>query len=95
MMGFRDEDRIGLAKDQVSCDLEGEAAILSLKDGVYYALDPVGTRVWALLKERTRTFGELRQTILSEYEVEREECDQDLRMFLNDLRTRQLVEVLA
>jgi hypothetical protein len=27
--------------DQVSCDLDGEAAILNLKSGTYYGLDPV------------------------------------------------------
>jgi hypothetical protein len=31
--------------DQVSADLGGDAAILQLKDGVYYSLDPVGARM--------------------------------------------------
>ena len=38
-------------KDQVSCDLAGEAAILNIKSGVYYGLDPVGARIWNLMQE--------------------------------------------
>lgn len=40
-----------VSKDQLSCDMAGEAAILNLKDGVYYALDSVGARIWALIQE--------------------------------------------
>ena len=37
-----DRSIVVAAKDQVSCDLAGEAAILNMKNGVYYGLDPVG-----------------------------------------------------
>ncbi len=90
---FRDDVRITLTADQVSCDLEGEAAILNLKDGVYYGLNPVGTRIWALLKERTQTVRELRQKMLDEYEVGLEECDRDLQALLDELRQHGLVEI--
>jgi hypothetical protein len=38
------------AKDQVSCDLAGEAVILNLKSGIYYGLNPVAARVWSLIQ---------------------------------------------
>ena len=41
------------AKAQVSCDLEGEAAILHRDSGVYYGLDPVGARIWRLVQALT------------------------------------------
>jgi|SRR5665213_1697808 len=40
-----------VAKDQVSCDLAGQAAIPNIKSGVYYGLDPVGARIWTLMQE--------------------------------------------
>jgi len=46
-----EESRLVVSKDQVSCDLAGEAAILNLKNGVYYGLDPVGARIWNLIQE--------------------------------------------
>jgi len=41
-----------VADDVVSCDLDGEAAILNLKDGVYYGLDPVGAKIWNLINKQ-------------------------------------------
>ena len=35
---------IHASSDQVSCDLAGEAAILNLKTGTYYALNPRSAR---------------------------------------------------
>jgi Coenzyme PQQ synthesis protein D (PqqD) len=46
-----DRSVVAAAKDQVSCDLAGEAAILNIKNGVYYCLDPVGARIWSLMQE--------------------------------------------
>ena len=37
--------------EQVSCPLGEEAAILNLKNTVYYGLNPVGARVWSLKGE--------------------------------------------
>ena len=34
--------RVVAARDQVSVEVDGEAVILGLADGVYYGLDPVG-----------------------------------------------------
>ena len=55
--------------DQVSTNLEDEAVILHLKDGIYFGLNQVGSRIWNLL-EVSRTVGEIRDIILEEYEVE-------------------------
>ena len=83
-----------VAKEQVSCPLGEESAILNLKNSVYYGLDPVGARVWALL-QRPRSVGELRDTLLSEYEVEAGRCEQDLLSLLESMRSEGLIEVRA
>lgn len=80
------------AKDQVSCDLAGEAAILNLESGVYYGLDAVGARVWHLLQE-PRTVQDVRETLLMEYEVERDRCERDLLALLQELVAAGLIEV--
>jgi len=84
--------RVVASKDQVSCDLAGEAAILNLKNGVYYGLDPVGARIWTLIQEQ-RTFAELRETLLAEYEVEAAQLEADLRALLAQLAEQQLIEI--
>ena len=40
-----------VADEVVSCDLDGEAAILDIKDGIYYGLDPIGAKIWNLIQK--------------------------------------------
>ena len=49
--GLTAESRIALSKEQVSCDLAGEVAIVNLENGVYYGLDPTPRAIWELLAE--------------------------------------------
>jgi len=80
------------SQDQVSCDLSGEAAILNLKNGTYYGLDPVGAAVWKLI-EQPRTVAAVRDAMLETYEVEPERCEIDLFELLGKLADEGLVEV--
>jgi hypothetical protein len=79
-------------QDQVSCDLGGEEVILSLKNGVYYGLNPVGTRVWSLIQQPKRV-DEVRDALLEQYDVEPERCERDLLALLSELAAEGLVEV--
>lgn len=82
------------AKEQVSCDLSGQAAILNLSSGVYYGLDGVGARVWALIQE-PRSVQRLRELVTEEYDVEPEQCERDLLSLLARLLSAGLIEVRA
>jgi hypothetical protein len=79
-------------KEQVSCDLAGEVAILDLRSGVYYGLDAVGARIWSLLQE-PRTVADVQDAILEEYDVEPDRCEHDLFVLLQKLLAEGLVEV--
>jgi Coenzyme PQQ synthesis protein D (PqqD) len=81
-----------VAKDQISCDLGGEAAILNVKKGLYYGLDPVGARIWNLMQE-PRPVAEIQNAIISEYDVEPERCALDLADLLQKLLAEGLIEV--
>ena len=80
------------AKDQVSCPLAEEVAILHLGAGAYYGLDPVGARIWSLLgsPHAVRT---IRDAIVAEYEVGADQCEQDLVAFLRQLAEARLIEI--
>ncbi len=80
------------APEQVSCPLGEESAILNLKNTVYYGLNPVGARVWNLLQQ-ARTVGELRDTLLDEYDVEAGRCETDLLELLEKMRSEGLIQV--
>ena len=83
---------VAAAPEQVSSDLAGEAVILDLKQGVYYGLDEVGARIWALLQQ-PRSVEAIRDAILAEYDVEPERCERDLLELLGELSAAQLIEI--
>jgi len=87
-----DQSIVVAAKDQVSCELAGEAAILNIKNGVYYGLDPVGARIWSLMQE-PRAVADIQNTITGEYDVEPERCARDLVGLLEKLLAEGLIEV--
>jgi hypothetical protein len=80
------------APEQVSCDLAGEAAILNLKSGVYFGLNPIGARIWELIQE-PKGAKEIVLSLLDEYDVEPERCEADVMQLLGDLSEHGLIEV--
>jgi hypothetical protein len=81
------------ATDQVSSELqEGDTAILNLKDGVYYGLNSVGSRIWNLIQS-PKSVMELRDTLLAEYEVDAEVCTRELIDLLENLSSKKLIEI--
>jgi hypothetical protein len=80
------------SREQVSSDLGGEVAILDLKGGAYYGLDAVGARIWSLLQE-PKTVEEIREVLVSEYEVDPDRCERDLLALLQSLVAEGLVEL--
>jgi hypothetical protein len=81
-----------VADDVVSCDLDGEAAILNLKDGVYYGLDPVGARIWNLI-QKPKKINEILQVLLDEYDIDKEQCMMDIIELIEQLLENRLVDV--
>ena len=81
-----------VAPDRLSCDLAGEAAILNLTSGMYYGLNAVGARVWALIAE-PRPVGDVLEQLLREFEVDARRCEQDLVALVEQLVAEGLVEV--
>lgn len=91
--GLSSEAIIVATKRQVSCELGDEAAILNMKNCVYYGLDPVGARIWRLLQQ-PRSVGEIRDVIASEYDASPERIERDLQELLEKLLSEGLVEMI-
>ena len=84
--------RVRRTEDVVFRDLAGELVLLNLKTGVYFGLDPMGTRIWHLLQEQ-RSLQEVLESLLEEYAVTQARCAQDLLHFVALLWKQGLVEV--
>ena len=85
------DTKIVATKDQVSAQVSGESVILSLKTGLYHGLDPIGSRVWELVRQPI-TFRSICETILAEYEVDAATWEHDLKVLLKQLEEAGLIE---
>jgi len=82
------------ARDQLSCDLTGEAAILDIKTGTYYGLDPIGARIWNLIQS-PKPVKEVLGVLLEEYDVDTNRCEKELLELLQELDAKGLIEIQA
>lgn len=80
-------------KEHLYSDLNGEAVILSMKNGKYYGLNEVGRRIWNVIKEPAN-LDEIQARILDEYEVDEETCYREVSSFLQKMLSEGLIEVL-
>ena len=88
------ETVITASPDQVSCDLDGEAALLNLKSGIYYGLDKTGAAIWHMLQSPRRV-SDIVDGILDRFVVDRKTAEQDLLALLQDMLREGLVTVVT
>ena len=86
------DSRVRINQDVLFQELQGEAVLLNLKSGVYFGLDPVGTRIWQLLADQDR-LSEIARSIAAEFEVTEDRCATDLMVLVGDLERHGLVTV--
>ena len=87
------ETVVAQVEELVSSDLDGETVMMSVQNGKYYGMDKIGSRIWALIEE-PRSVSNVCDTILGEFDVSRERCEQDVLAFLNKLAEDNLVKVI-
>jgi hypothetical protein len=80
--------------DVIFRELDGEAIILNLATGIYFGLDEVGTRLWALVTE-SGTLQHAVDVMAAEYDVERSVLEHDVLELAGGLLDKGLVQVKA
>ena len=78
---------------QVSCNLNGEIAILNLESSLYFGLDEVGGCIWEGMGEPKRV-SDLCERVLERFDVSEEQCQVDVILFLGTLNEAGLVEIV-
>ena len=86
------DSRIQVNEDVLFQELQGEAVLLNLKSGIYFGLDPIGTRIWQLFAQH-ELLTEIAQTIVAEYDVAEDHCSADLLKLVGDLEQHGLVSI--
>ena len=85
-------ERFAVSTDVVAREVGGEMVLLDLTSGLYFGLDPVGTRIWELVTEETRSLAEICDTIEAEFDAPRDVIEADMLALAAELRDRELIE---
>lgn len=86
------EAAVFMPRAEVRFRVVGDEAVIVLQERAeVIALNEVGASLLSLLDAR-RSFGDLLEALLEEYDVDRESLASDLSMFLSELRDAGVVE---
>lgn len=83
---------IGRAAGLVATDMNGEKVMMDIEQGQYYALDSIGSRIWDLM-ENKQSVEAIVSVLLEEYDVEQQQCEQDVLILLNELYAEGLITI--
>jgi len=81
------------SEEQVAAEIDGEIVMMSVAQGNYYGLDAVGSRIWELIRQPCSVTA-LCDALLTEFDVDRATCEQDVLTFLNQLAEEKLIRVI-
>lgn len=87
------QSRIVQDRDILASSLDNETILLSIQNSKYYGMASTGNRIWELLAEPT-TGEALIETLLAEYEIDKEQCEQDVLSFLGELLSAKLIRCI-
>ncbi|GAB2545374.1 PqqD family peptide modification chaperone [Spirosoma aerophilum] len=92
-MSITPDTRIQLLPNQSSSVLGNETILLNYELGNYYELNEVGGFIWSLLQaNKSMLVREIEAGILNEFDVEPSVCQEELRLFLDNLLREKLIE---
>lgn len=79
-------------KDIDTTDLNGDKVMMDLEKGRYFSLNSVGSRIWELIEEPTQV-NKVIETLLTEYEIEKNECEESVLDFLKGLNNSEIISI--
>lgn len=83
--------KIVLLSELIWREMDGNAVVVSPRDGKVRVLNEVGTFIWQLLAEQTPP-PDIVTHLVETYEVSAAQAEQDLDKFINDLLTRGILK---
>ena len=83
---------VQISPDVLFQEVSGEMVLLDLNSEQYFGLDEIGARIWSLLESGAGESAVV-DTLLEEYEVEKETLQADVAELLDQLTEAGLVEM--
>ncbi|WP_096187161.1 lasso peptide biosynthesis PqqD family chaperone [Evansella halocellulosilytica] len=85
-------DTISQIEGNIVSDMDGEKVMLSIHNGKYYNLGEIGGVIWELI-DKPITVELVVESLLSEYEVSQNDCEEQVLAFLNHLLKESLINI--
>ncbi|MZQ83661.1 lasso peptide biosynthesis PqqD family chaperone [Paenibacillus sp. 5J-6] len=84
----------GVVQEQgnIVSDMDGDKVMMNITNGNYYNLGQIGGRIWELIAAPV-SVGEVVSTLMTEYEVEQSECEEQVFSFLKHLLDQKLIQI--
>ena len=92
MIEINDQSMISRQTDIVFNKLDDEIVMMSIKNGEYYGLDIIGSRIWEII-EKPVPFKQIIDILKEEFDVTEEQCIIDVKEFLGMLEKKNLIKV--
>jgi len=93
-MTLNRNSRLVVVPGVVFAEVDGDTVLLDGRSGVYYALNQIGTRLWALIIGGA-ALGEIHDVLLEEYDVPAEVLWGDLTRLVGEMTDNALVTIEA
>ena len=81
-----------ISDDTVISKMGDHAVLLNLKSGAYFELNEVALCIAENLKNLT-TVDKIKSIVIEKFDVEEQECEDDVKLFLEQLVERDLLEL--
>ncbi len=79
------------APEQVSGCIDAHAIVLSVENGKYYNMNPMGTRIWERIQSPVRIDALIRD-LQEEFDVDPRMCESEVLQFLARLQLEHLLK---
>jgi hypothetical protein len=80
-------------KGNIVSNMGEEKVMFSINNGRYYNLGEIGGDIWDLLKEQIEV-NSIVKTLMSTYQVEKKDCEEQVLSFLDHLYEEGLIEIV-
>ncbi|MBT2709460.1 lasso peptide biosynthesis PqqD family chaperone [Pseudomonas sp. ISL-84] len=80
-------------KGNIVSSMGEEKVMLSINNGKYYNLGEMGGEIWELMQEPIQV-KQIVSILMSNYEVDQLECEEQVIAFINMLLDEELIEVI-
>lgn len=77
-------------KEIMQSKIGEDVVMLDIDTGFYFGLDAVGSTIWSHLSHPI-SFEELISCLMSKYDIDRETCETETILFLNQLLEKKII----